>query len=135
MSGNTSDKVRAAIVTWQIQIADSFETELRGTELILVSTHAIAICWDDGSLALFLRVGSSPSVIYVVVAAGQERAGHDPHSSWHRDGRVHHKSFKREFRGSQKRALDSFTDDIVEQFITTSTNRGDAPYLPESAKG
>jgi hypothetical protein len=99
-----------------------------------LSAHAVAIRRDHGTLALFLRVARSRSGIYVVFAAGQERPGHDPHSSWHRDGRVHHKSFKGEFMRRRRQPLDaSFTG--TEPFITTSTTRASAPLLPDCQPG
>jgi hypothetical protein len=94
-----------------------------------VSKNAVAIRGTDGTLALLLRVVRSPSGIYVVFAAGQHRKRHDPHTSWHRDGRFHHKSFDREiFERRKRQPLEGFVG--VESFITTSTNRTDAPHLP-----
>jgi hypothetical protein len=68
----------------------------------------------------------------VVFAAGQDTPGHDPHSSWHVDGRVHHKSFNREFERFRKQALD---DDFagVELFVTTPVTRVRARSLPDCA--
>ena len=87
--------------------------------------HAVALRREDGSLALFLRVNRAPSGIYVVWAAGQHRPGHDPHSSWHRDGRVHHKSFNREFQRSRRQPLGpGFTG--AEYFLQTNVMRGSA---------
>jgi hypothetical protein len=93
--------------------------------------HAVAIRRDDASLALFLRIVRSPSGIYVVFAAGQARPRHDPHSSWHRDGRVHHKSFGREFTRGYKQPLTGFAG--ADHFVTTSTSRDAAPNLPDCA--
>jgi hypothetical protein len=93
-------------------------------------THAIAIRRADSTLALFLRVVRSTSGIYVVFAAGQPRSGHDPHASWHVDGRVHHKSFSHEvFPRRRRQPLGSFSG--VEPFVVTSTTRADTPYLPD----
>ncbi len=95
-----------------------------------MSTHAVAIRRGDGTVALFLRVVRSLSGIYAMFAAGQHRAGHDPHSSWHRDGRVHHKSFGREFTRRYRQALGAFAG--AEPFITTSVSR-DAPRHLQTA--
>src|SRR5207244_4294592 len=89
----------------------------------------VAIRRDDATLALFLRVTRSRSGIYVIFSAGQDRPGHDPHSSWHQDGRVHHKSFRREFMRTKRQPLDSFVG--AEFFITTSTDRASARHLPD----
>jgi len=93
-----------------------------------LTKYAIAIQREDGTLVLFLRVVRSPSGIYVVFAAGQDRPGHDPHSSWHRDGRVHHKSFEREFIRRRGQALASLIG--TEPFVTTSVTRDAASHLP-----
>jgi len=94
-----------------------------------VSAHAVAIGREDGTLALLLRVVRSPSGIYVIAAAGQERKGHNPHWSWHSNGRVHDKSFGRPFNRRRGQPLDGFTG--VEPFVCTGTTRADAPLLPD----
>lgn len=92
--------------------------------------HAVAIRRDNGSLGLFLRIVRAPSGIYVIWAAGQERQGHNPHTSWHHDGRFHSKSFGEMFtRWRQRQQLDAFAG--VEPFITTSLTRLDPPGLPD----
>lgn len=94
------------------------------------SRYAVATERADGSLALFLRVHRAPSGIFVMFAAAQDRPRHDPHSSWHRDGRVHHKSYKRMMQPFQRRQpLDaSFVG--AEHFVQTSLTRDWVPSLP-----
>jgi hypothetical protein len=81
-------------------------------------------------LALLLRIVRSSSGIYVVFAAGQGRQGHDPHVSWHRDGRFHSKSFSRmNFPRRQRQQLDTFQGS--EGFVGTSVARGETPFSPD----
>jgi len=66
--------------------------------------------------------------------AGQTRARHDPHVSWHSDGRFHNKSFgKVIFPRRQRQALEAFTGS--EQFISTSVDRREASFLPDCDLG
>jgi len=90
------------------------------------NTHAIAVRDVDSRLRLFLRISRAQSGIYVVFAAGQLRqeAGgraFNPHSSWHRDGRVHAKSYNRPWNRRQRQPLDSFEG--AEPFIATSLDQ------------
>ena len=98
-----------------------------------MAAHAVAIRDDDGRLHLFLRIVRAPSGIYVVFAAGQVRPGirgkaYDPHSSWHRDGRVHEKSYDRTWMRRRRQPLDSFNGN--EPFVTTSVDQESAKKLP-----
>lgn len=94
-----------------------------------MTAHALATRHPNGELRLFLRVVRAPSGVYVVFAAGQHRPGHDPHSSWHRDGRVHQKSYARTWIRRQRQPLDSFGG--AEPFIATSVDQMPAAGLPE----
>lgn len=101
------------------------------------NTHAIAVRDVDSGLRLFLRISRAPSGIYVVFAAGQLRQGvggkaYNPHSSWHRDGRVHVKSYNRPWNRQQRQPLDSFED--AEQFVATSLDQA-AAGLPTCEPG
>lgn len=100
-----------------------------------MSAYAIAAKHEGGRLCLFLRIVRAPSGVYVVFAAGQHRPGigrkaYDPHSSWHRDGRVHHKSYDRAWtRQRQRQSLDGFRG--AEPFVATPVDQMVVPALPE----
>ena len=103
-----------------------------------MTAHALAARHHDGSLHLFLRVVRAASGIYVVFAAGQRRPGigrksYDPHSSWHHDGRVHHKSYDRALMRQRRQSLSGFAGS--EPFITTSVDQMVVPQLPECNPG
>lgn len=96
--------------------------------------YAFGVRHRDGRLHLFLRVVRAPSGIYVVWAAGQRRArirgrAYDPHSSWHKDGRVNHKSYGVPWIRQQRQRLDNFRG--AEFFIATPVDQMLAPQLPE----
>lgn len=74
---------------------------------------AIAVQHPDGDLRLFWRIRRSDhGEIFLVFAAGQdyEREGgipFDPHTSWHKDGTVHSKSFNRKMGGKAGQTPDA----------------------------
>jgi hypothetical protein len=92
--------------------------------------YGVTIQRTDGSLALFLRVSRDQSGIYVMFAAAQGRPRHDPHSSWHSDGRVHHKSHYRMMQPFQRRQPLGPSFAGSEYFVQTSVTRDGAPSLP-----
>ncbi len=99
-----------------------------------MKAYAIAARHEDGRLRLFLRVVRAVSGIYVVFAAGQQRPGigrraYNPHSSWHRDGRVHHKSYDCGWMRQRRQGLVGFTG--AEPFVSTSVDQLVVPVLPE----
>jgi hypothetical protein len=98
------------------------------------TVYALGVRHRDGRLHLFLRVVRAPSGIYIVFAAGQHRPGigrkaYNPHSSWHKDGRVHHKSYDRPWIREKRQGLDGFRG--AEPFIVTSVDQMLASGLPE----
>jgi hypothetical protein len=96
------------------------------------TSRAVAIQRRDDTLGLLLRVVRAPSGIYVVFAAQQDqkfkRGVFNPHSSWHRDGRVHNKSFDQARQREQRQRLDAFTG--AEHFVRTGWPEGRARLLP-----
>jgi hypothetical protein len=91
---------------------------------------------QDGSIRLFLRIiRRLHSGIYIVFAAGQNHPGikrkaYEPHSSWHTDGRVHHKSYDRILLPPEKKQrLDAFKG--AERFVATPVDQMLACTLPE----
>ena len=98
------------------------------TSIALAARHA------HGPLRLFLRLVRSSSGIYVVFAAGQQRPGvgrkaYNPHASWHRDGRVHQKSYNRTWTREKRQALGNFAGS--EPFVVTPTDQMVVHSLPE----
>lgn len=94
---------------------------------------AVAVRWPSGELGLFWRVRRSPSGIYQVFCALQDEAridgrAHDPHTSWHTDGRFHSKGYDRVWHRQRRQRLDAFTG--AEPFISTSADQMLSAGLP-----
>lgn len=88
-------------------------------------TYAAAVRDDDRRLWLFAWVRRSPKGEYFVMRPFGEK-GWDPHSSYHRDGRLHHKSHGRKVAGPYRRQPLDATFQGAEQIIGLSPLQLDA---------